>query len=107
MDQAAAQPERGCLEHIISLRLLTDKAGRKRLPIFVLFVDFTKVYDLVPRRVLLEVLKRLGCVWPGSAVCSGGDVLSHREYYWSAVVTATTGARQGFDILFFIYCICE
>ena len=53
-EQAGAQSKRGCLEHIVSLRYW-------RLTLFVLSIDFTKAYDLVPKRVLFEILKRLGC----------------------------------------------
>ena len=51
-EQAGAQPGRGCLEHIVCLRLLTDMAKRKRRTLFVTFVDFSKAYDLVPRNTV-------------------------------------------------------
>ena len=60
-EQAGSQAGRGCLEHIVTLRLLTDTARRKRLKHFVAFVDFTKAYDKVSRNIMLSVLKRLGC----------------------------------------------
>ena len=60
-EQAGAQKGRGYLEHIITLRLLTDLARKKKRKLFVVFVDFRQAYDLVPRQMLFKVLKRLGC----------------------------------------------
>ena len=48
-EQARAQRYRGCVEHIATLRLLTDTAKRKRIKLFVGFVDFSKAYDMVPQ----------------------------------------------------------
>ncbi len=48
-EQAGAQEKRGCLVHIVSLRLLCDMAQRKKLKLFVTFIDFSKAYDRVPR----------------------------------------------------------
>ena len=45
----------------MTLRLLIDLARKKKEKLFVVFVDFSQAYDLVPRRKLFEVLKRLGC----------------------------------------------
>ena len=60
-EQAGAQSGRGCLEHIITLRLLIDLARRKKYKLFVTFVDFQQAYDKVPRYMLFRILKRLGC----------------------------------------------
>ena len=48
-EQAGAQSKRGCLEHIVTLRLPTETARRKKFKLFVMFVDFSKAYDVVPR----------------------------------------------------------
>lgn len=60
-EQAGAQRGRGCLEQIVTLRLLIDTAKRKKQKLFVMFIDFSKAYDLIPRNKLFIVLKRLGC----------------------------------------------
>ena len=60
-EQAGAQAGRGCLEHITTLRLITDLAKRKKLKLFIVFVDFSQAYDKVPRAVLFNIMKRLGC----------------------------------------------
>ena len=60
-EQAGAQPSRGCVEHIVALRLLIDVARRRKRTLFVTFVDFSKAYDLVSRDKLFIISKRLGC----------------------------------------------
>ena len=59
--QAGAQKKRSCIEQILSLRLLCDFAVFRNVKLYVLFIDFSKAYDRVPRNKMLEVLKSLGC----------------------------------------------
>ena len=59
--QAGAQKGRGCVEQITALRLLCDYVKYKKTKLYVVFVDFSKAYDRVPRRTLIECLKNLGC----------------------------------------------
>ena len=60
-EQAGSQSGRGCVEHIVTLRILMDIARRKKLKLFVTFVDFSKAYDCVPRYKLFIKLKQMGC----------------------------------------------
>ena len=55
--QAGAQKGRGCTEQIISLTMLCDYAVHKKEKLYVLFIDFSKAYDRVPRDRLLERLR--------------------------------------------------
>ena len=103
-EQAGAQKHRGCLEHIVTLRLLTDTAKRKKIKLFVGFVDFSKAYDMVPRQKLFSVLKRLGC----GMVMLAALVSMYRvteSIVGSAVVTATLGVRQGSSTSCFLFII--
>lgn len=50
-EQAGSQKNRGCIEHIVTLRLLCDMAKKKKLKLFVTFIDFSQAYDRVPRSV--------------------------------------------------------
>ena len=59
--QAGGQALRGCLEHILALRLIIDYAKNEKKKLFIVFVDFSKAYDRVPRKTLFDILKRLGC----------------------------------------------
>ncbi len=91
-EQAGAQRKRGCLEHIVTLRLVTDTARRRKIKLFVTFIDFSKAYDLVPRKVLFNILKRLGC----GTVMLAALVAMYRtteSIIGEAVMTATLGVR--------------
>lgn len=93
-EQAGSQQKRGCIEHIVTLRLLMDMARRKRLTLFITFVDFSQAYDRVPRATLFNMLKRLGC----GALMLAALVAMYRATYsiiGAAIVTATVGVRQG------------
>ena len=59
--QAGAQKHRSCTEHILALRLLMDYCFGKKRTLYVVFVDFQKAYDKVPRHKLIECLKERGC----------------------------------------------
>ena len=78
-EQAGSQRGRGCLEHITTLRLITDFAVKKKIKLYIVFVDFSQAYDKVSRVVLFTILKRLGC---------GATMLM-------ALITASVGVRQG------------
>ena len=93
-EQAGAQEKRGCLEHIVSLRILCDMAKRKRLKLFVTFIDFSQAYDRVPRHTLFRVLQRLGC----SAVMLSALVAMYtvtKSVIGTTLVLITLGVRQG------------
>ena len=60
-EQAGAQAGRNCIEQILALRLLIDYSKTCKTKLWVVFVDFSKAYDRVPRLTLLEELKKAGC----------------------------------------------
>lgn len=103
-EQAGAQKKRGCMEHIVTLRLLIDTAKRKKYKLFVTFIDFSKAYDMVPRQKLFDVLKRLGCgmIMLASLIA----MYSVTEcIIGSAVVSASIGVRQGLATSCFLFVI--
>ena len=55
--QAGAQEGRSCTEHILALRLLVDYAKSQNCKLYILFIDFSKAYDNVPRKTLFTILK--------------------------------------------------
>lgn len=104
-EQAGAQRGRGCLEHVVTLHILTDLARKKRKRLFVTFIDFSKAYDLVPRHILIRTLKRLGC---GMVMLVDiGAMYSLTESVIGTALFATNlGIRQGSPtscLLFVIY----
>ena len=59
--QAGGQPGRGCVEQIMTLRLTIDCAAKSKSKLYVLFIDFSKAYDRVDRRKIIDVLQSMGC----------------------------------------------
>lgn len=101
-EQAGAQRNRGCLEHVVTLRLLTDTAKRKKIRLFVAFIDFSKAYDLVPRNKMFEVLREAGC---GKVMLAALRAMYRVTecVMGSAVVGATQGVRQGLSTSCFLF----
>lgn len=93
-EQAGAQEKRGCLEHVVSLRLLCDLARRKKFILFVVFIDFSQAYDRVPRHVLFRVLCRLGC---GSIMLCALIAMYKVTESWigGALISISLGVKQG------------
>jgi hypothetical protein len=60
-EQAGAQKGRSCTEHLTTLRLIIDFAQHKRKKLYIVFVDFSKAYDRVPRAFLIRKMQELGC----------------------------------------------
>ena len=93
-EQAGAQALRGCIEHIVTLRLIIDTFLRKRQKLFIVYVDFRKAYDLVPRNRLFEILMDLGC----GATMLAALMAIYRDtscILGSTIITSTIGVRQG------------
>ena len=93
------------MEHIVTLRLLTDFAKKKKLKLFLTFVDFSKAYDVVPRNMLFKVLQGLGC----GAIMLSSIIAMYSvtdSILGTAIVTTLVGVRQGSPtscLLFIIY----
>ena len=103
--QAGAQKGRGCIEQIMCLRLLVDLVKFKKRKLYILFIDFSKAYDKVPRNKLIEYLRSIGC----------GKIMLYalRNMYKSSynilnsiAISTSSGVRQGAPtscLLFIIY----
>ena len=103
--QAGAQKSRGCLEQIFSIRFLCDYTIFKKKKLFLLFVDFQKAYDVVPRHKLLEVLEINGC---GKCMLKIIQAMYKctKSVLKASIITSTTGIKQGSPsscYLFIIY----
>jgi len=101
-EQAGAQLKRGCVELIVTLRLIIDRCLRRREPLFIAFIDFSKAYDRVPRNYLLTLLKSLGC---GVVMLTALTSL-----FWvtqfvlgTTIITAVIGVKQGSPTSCFLF----
>lgn len=103
--QAGAQKGRGCLEQILSLRMLCDYAVHRKKKLYVLFIDFSKAYDRVPRDKLIQRLKDLGCGHVMLQVIKAMYTCT-KNMIRSVIIDAAIGVRQGAPsscLLFIIY----
>ena len=103
-EQAGGQAERGCTEHVLTLRLWIDFCKRKRKKLFIAFIDFSKAYDRVPRGKLFSLLLSLGC---GSVMlCALMSMYSVTSCILGTVlITCTIGVRQGSPTSVFLFII--
>jgi len=101
-EQAGAQPGRSCTEHIVSLRLLMGYAKHTRSKLFVLYVDFSKAYDRVPREGLITALKALGC--GALMLATIAMIYSNTQLVLGAAIISTCmGVRQGSPTSCFLF----
>ena len=101
-EQAGAQAKRGCIEHIVSLRLLMDYCRRKKLLLYVVYVDFSKAYDRVPRKGLMNSLKDLGCGKIMLAALVSMYKVS-KSILGMAIITSVLGVKQGSPTSCFLF----
>ena len=78
----------------MTLRLAIDYAAQFNSKLYVLFIDFSKAYDRVNRRKMVDVLKSLGC---GRTMLLAIITLykSTQFVLKSAIFIANQGVRQG------------
>ena len=85
--------------------LLIDFVKYKKSKLYVLFIDYSKAYDRVPRHKLIEVLKSRGC---GKVMLRAIQAMytSTKNVLKTAIIDATIGVRQGAPsscLLFIVY----
>ena len=101
-EQAGAQAGRGCMEHILSLRLLYDYAISRKKKLYVIFVDFSKAYDKVPRQALIKLLIKLGCGY-FMTVALSYLYQDTQMILGMAIISASVGLRQGAPTSCFLF----
>ena len=103
-EQAGGQTKRCCTEHTLTLRLWINFCKRKRLKLFIAFIDFSKAYDRVPRGKLFSLLMRLGC--GAVMLCALMSMYSATTcILGTVVITCTIGVKQGSPTSVFLFII--
>ena len=59
--QCGFRGDRSTTYMIFSLRQLQEKSREQGQPLYMMFIDLTKAFDLVSRKGLFEVLSKIGC----------------------------------------------
>ena len=59
-EQSGFRPNRSTTDMMFVIRRLQELARKKRIPLYVYFIDLTKAYDSVDRTLLWTVLARFG-----------------------------------------------
>ena len=59
--QSGFRSGRSTMDMIFSLRQVQEKCTEQNMPLYAVFIDFTKAFDTVPRGGLWAVLKKFGC----------------------------------------------
>ena len=59
-EQSGFRPNRSTTNMMFMIRRLQELARKKRIPLYVCFIDLTKAYDSVGRTLLWTVLARFG-----------------------------------------------
>ncbi len=93
-EQAGAQSGRSCQEQILALRLLIAYAVAKKVKLWIMFVDFSKAYDRVPRYKLLDELKLAGC-GKRFLLMLKAMYMCTKFVLRSAIICASAGVKQG------------
>ena len=59
--QGGFTPNRATIDMIFSLRQLQEKCREQGKPLYVAFIDLTRVFDLVSRDGLFKILTKISC----------------------------------------------
>ena len=59
--QCGFRAKRSTVDMIFSVRQLQEKCREQRMPLYTAFIDLTKAFDLVSRKGLFQLLKKIGC----------------------------------------------
>ena len=93
-EQIGDQKGRGCFENLVTLRLLSEYALMKKHKLYVVYIDFSKAFDLMSRKCLLDFLVIAGC----SFIMTLAIKTMYTNTYLvlgSACITAIMGVKHG------------
>lgn len=97
--QAGFRKAHSCLHHIFTLRCIVEHHKLQDHPVYACFIDFRKAFDMVPRNLLWEELKRVGV--PAMLIRAiqllylACPVQIHTAKGCTGWISSTAGVRQG------------
>ena len=103
-EQAGAQPKRGCIEQIVTLRLISNYCFKTRNKLYIGCVDFSKIYERVPRGILFRILRDLGCGAVMLAALTSMYCVT-RSILGTVIIAATSGVCQGSPTSCFLFTV--
>ncbi len=59
--QCGFRSERSTIDMIFTLKQVQEKCREQNMPLYIVFIDFTKAFDTVNRKGLWHILKKYGC----------------------------------------------
>lgn len=59
--QCGFRANRSTTDMIFSYRQLQEKCQEQHMPLFTAFIDLAKVFDLISRQGLFQLMKKIGC----------------------------------------------
>lgn len=84
---------------IFSLRQIQEKCIEQNMPLYMIFVDFTKAFDTVNREILWKILRKLGCPDHFTSLVeslhSGMQVTVNLKGELSSPFEISNGVKQG------------
>ena len=60
IEQCGFRKGRGCVDQILTLRLIIEKCHCHQIPLVFSFIDYEQTFDSVDRRALIKVLSLYG-----------------------------------------------
>ena len=60
-ESQCGRPERSTVDMIFTVSQLQEKCREQQMPLYIAFIDLTKAFDLVSRRGLFQLLKKIRC----------------------------------------------
>ena len=97
--QCGFRAGRSTVDMVFSLRQLQEKCQEQRMPLYIVFIDLTKAFDLVSRSGLLNLLRKIGCPPHLLAVIRSFHENTYSTVYFNGVTSesfpVSSGVKQG------------
>lgn len=98
-EQAGFRPNKSCIDHINSLRVIVEQSAEMRAPLYLIFIDFERAFDCLDQSAIWKVLRCYGVpekmIRLIKALYDDAKCLVLHEGLKSNHISVKTGVRQG------------